>query len=272
MMSPDLASSARYWQEALAEWAVPEEILRNAPETPWGYSTDRFVRAAERAMAAEEASPSIRAAREALPAGGSVLDVGAGAGAGSLPLVPPAAFITAVDEQRSMLEVFAGLAEKRAARHAEIVGRWPEVAAEAPPADVAVCHHVLYNVADLPPFVEALTSKARHRVVVEITASHPLSRLSPLFERFHGVKRPTRPTARDAADVLAALGYEVREDRFTPAARSSWATRDDQVAFARKILCVGLDRDDEIGEYLDSLDPAVGRETVTLSWPGRASA
>jgi len=60
------------------------------------------------------------------------------------------------------------------------------------------CHHVLYNVAELGPFVTALTSHARRLVVVELTARHPLTALNPLWERFHGLVRPNVPTACDA--------------------------------------------------------------------------
>ena len=71
---------------------------------------------------------------------------------------------------------------------------------------MVTCHHVLYNVADLGPFVAELTSHARRLVVVELTARHPLSGLNPLWERFHGLVRPTVPTAYDALAVLEELG------------------------------------------------------------------
>ena len=39
--------------------------------------------------------------------------------------------------------------------------------------DVAVCANVAYNVADLGPFVEALTTVASHRVVLELDRGAP---------------------------------------------------------------------------------------------------
>src|SRR3954451_8178402 len=155
--------SARRWREDLASWAIPPEILAAAPETPWGCPTDLFARAAEEAVAAGDgpAAPSRRRALEALPAGGSVLDVGAGGGAASLPLCPPAAAVTAVDQSDGMLAAFAELAAKQGVAHREVQGSWPAVAAEVGPADVVVCHHVLYNVADIVPFLVALTAHAR---------------------------------------------------------------------------------------------------------------
>src|SRR4029453_4013537 len=61
-----------------------------------------------------------------------------------------------------------------------VQGRWPEVAGRVPVADVVVCHHVLYNVADLAPFADALTTHARPRVVGELTDRNPLGGLGPV--------------------------------------------------------------------------------------------
>src|SRR5581483_9036430 len=83
--------SARRWRDDLESWAIPPEILAAAPETPWACPTALFARSTEETLAAGggltaqgEPSPSFLRAREVLPAGGSVLDVGAGAGAASL--------------------------------------------------------------------------------------------------------------------------------------------------------------------------------------------
>src|SRR5436190_22736307 len=106
-LSPE---SARRWREDLGSWAIPPEILAAAPETPWGCPPGLFARSAEEALAArgaltepKQATPSQRRALEALPEGGSVLDIGAGGGAASLPLCPPAAAVTAVDQSAEML-------------------------------------------------------------------------------------------------------------------------------------------------------------------------
>jgi SAM-dependent methyltransferase len=261
--------SARRWREDLDSWAIPPEILAAAPETPWACPTGLFARAAEEALAARAApSPSVRRALEALPEGGSVLDIGAGGGAASLPLCPPAAAVTAVDQSPQMLAAFAGLAETEGIDHAEVEGLWPDAGGQVGPADVVVCHHVLYNVGDLVPFVLALTDHARRRVVVEITAEHPQSTLNPLWERFHGSARPTRPSAADAAAVVRDLGLDVSVEEFEAAPR--WGHDHDRaelVAFTRRRLCLPAERDAEIDAVLEPPGP---RLHVTLWWPGRA--
>ena len=258
--------SARRWQEDLESWAIPPEILAAAPETPWGCPTGLFARSAEEAVAAREtpSTPSRRRALEALPDGGTVLDVGAGGGAASLPLCPPASAVTAVDQSAAMLTAFAGLAGQQGVVHEEVEGLWPAVAGEVGPADVVVCHHVLYNVGDLVPFVVALTDHARHRVVVEITAEHPQSTLNDLWLHFHGTVRPTRPTAADAAAVVSDLGFDVRMEEFEAAPR--WGHDHDRaelVAFARRRLCLPPERDPDVDAVLETPGP---RRHVTLWW------
>ena len=253
------------WERELAAWAIPDAVLAAAPESPWGFPPQLFALAADRALADTEPTPSRRCAMEAVPSDGWVLDVGAGGGAASLPLAPPAGVLVGVDESQAMLDVFAEGAERRGVRHIEIVGRWPDVAPETPQAAVVVCHHVVYNVGDLALFLAALNDHAERRVVIELTDHHPQSDLNPLWRIIHGIDRPRGPTATDAAEVAAGLGYDVHIERSE--APSLWheAPRDDRIAFARRRLCVGPDRDTEIGALLDQAgDP--GRKLVTLWW------
>lgn len=260
-----MGGAARRWADALAAWAVPDDLLRAAPEPPWGFPPALFARAAEHALADAD-RPSVARAVEALPDGGSVLDVGVGGGAASLPLAPPSRLVVGVDEGGEMLATFARAAGARGVAHREVQGSWPEVAAEVEPADVVVCHHVLYNVADLVPFVAALTDHARHRVVVELTAEHPQSGLNRLWLALHGVERPTSPTADDACAVLAEMGLSPRrEETERP---SLWAGADptETVAFARRRLCVGPERDPEIAALLEPEDERPLRRLVTLWW------
>ena len=73
------------WREQLDGWAIPAEILTAAPESPWTFPVGLFRSRARRAGSGPPTRSTLEAARH-LPDGGSVLDVGAGAGAASLPL------------------------------------------------------------------------------------------------------------------------------------------------------------------------------------------
>lgn len=257
-------ASAR-WSRQLDSWAIPVGILRAAPESPWGFPPGLFARSADLALADPEFTPSRWRAMEAVHQSGAVLDIGAGGGAASLPLAPPAGLLVAVDESQSMLDVFARSAERRGVRHSEIVGRWPDVSSDTPNADVVVCHHVLYNVGDLAPFLSALDGHADQRVVVELTDRHPQNDLTPLWTAIHGIDRPTGPTATDAAELAAALGYDVHVERFErPSIWHEWPS-DERITFARRRLCSGSEHDVDIGIYLDRIAD-FPRQLVTLWW------
>jgi len=240
--APGHDTPAARWAFQLGRWAIPEDILAAAPESPWTFPTDLFVRSAAAARADTDPTPSRRRAVEAIPPGGTVLDVVAGAGAASLPLAPPAGRLVAVDESQSMLDACA--------------------------ADVVVCHHVVYNVADLVPFLTALDRHARRRVVLELTSRHPQSDLNPLWAAIHGIERPGGPTAVTAAEVANSLGYDARTEVFERPPRWHDPTEPDHVAFARRRLCVGPERDADIAAQLARL-PTVARQLVTLWWDVR---
>ena len=262
------------WRSDLASWAIPPEILAQARETPWAPEREVFIRRA-RARTAAPGGASYRRAAEALPPGGMVLDVGAGAGAASLPLLATAAALVAVDADAPLLAELVQQAGPAAARVTKVVGRWPDAAAAVPVADVAVCHHVLYNVPDLAPFIAALAAHARRRVVIEMTAAHPIARLNPLWERFHGLHRPTRPTWSDAAETIRSLGHavQVEAEQLPPDPRGG--TWDELVAATARRLCLGPERAPEVAAALElegalPADPATWtpqvRSVVTLWW------
>ena len=219
-------------------------------------------------MALAEASPgpSRRRALEALGDGGSVLDVGVGAGAASLPLAPPAVLLVGVDESPDMLATFAEACDQQGVAHREVQGGWPQVAARVEPADVVVCHHVFNNVPELVPFVEALTERARRRVVTEHTSEHPMIALNELWRALHGIERPAAPTAADALEVLTDMGLRVHQEEVERPSLWAGLERQELVAFARRRLCLGPDRDAEIDRLLPRREEEPPRRLVTLWW------
>ena len=239
------------WRSALAEWAIPQEILDAAPESPWGHSTRAFAARADRAIATP-ATPSHRRAAEALPEGGSVLDVGCGAGAASLPLLARASHLVAVDTEAAMLDELRARVPSTCTLTV-VQGRWPDVAGDVPRVDVVVCNHVAYNVADLDDAVMRMTEKARRRVVMEMTRGHPRSLLNFLWPLFHGIERPTTPTSADAVDVVHECGLSPGAEEWTPA-DVSLAAHDvaDLVAGVRRAICLDATRDPDIARALAS--------------------
>ncbi|MFN2568106.1 MAG: class I SAM-dependent methyltransferase [Candidatus Dormibacteria bacterium] len=268
-------TAAQRWREGLAAWAIPQHILDAAPEDPWGHSPEMFARRADDGR--DIMTPSRRAAAEALPPGGAVLDVGCGAGAASLPLAGRAGEITGIDPSQAMLDEFVSRMRAAGSGHRTLRGTWAEVGDRAPVADVVLCYHVAYNVAELNDLVAGITAHCRRRVVLELTAQHPLSWLNDLWSRFHGIQRPAGPTADDAAAVLNEAGLEPQRADWEPDAtgrRTTFASEEQMVAWVRRRLCLPETRDAEIRDALgDRIQVGPGgdagfprRPLVTLWW------
>lgn len=260
---PDAASR---WSDQLLGWGLPEWVLEQAPESPWGHDARRF--AVDDTV--DRDSTSARWAREVLPPnGGTVLDIGCGGGRSSVALVPPANELIGVDRSGAMLDAFVDAATAVGVARRTVHGAWPDVAPQTPGADVAICHHVLYDVADVVPFVLALTDHARLAVVVEVPTAHPMSAWAPAWRHFWGIERPAGPTAGDLVAVLDEL--ELEPEHITssrgPVARFA-ADPAQLLATARRRLCLPADRDGELAEWL-AANPIPWVDTVvTIRWPG----
>ena len=259
-------SAAQRWATALQSWALPAYILDAAPRSPWQHDTRSFMvddTLDRTALPAE-------LARAVLPtSGGSVLDVGSGGGRASIALVPPAARVVGIDEDPAMLAAFTNAAAHVGARSATVEGRWPDVADECPIVDVVVCHHVAYNVADIVPFVEALTEHARLAVVLVLPTRHPQTSWNHAWKHFWDLDRPTDPTDRDFGAVLAEMGI-VAERFETPRPPLAAFTADpaSRVPSARRRLCLGDERDDDIAAYLAAHEPDWPTVHAVYRWPG----
>ena len=266
------------WREDLAAWAIPEHITAAVADSPWVLPRQVFARRADR-LRRDPGGPSFERAWEALDPPGSVLDVGSGAGAACLPLAPRITALTAVDADDEMLGLLAGRAGEAGLAARTVYGRWPDVAGQVGPADVVTCHHVVFNVPDLGPFVEALTGHARRRVVIETAATHPLTSLNPLWLRFHGLRRPEGPTAADTIGILAAMGHDPRHTGWSRPAGADYGSMAELVEVTRRRLCLPPERAGEVETALVELgiNPgrpgdlgSSGRDVVTIWWEGTA--
>jgi len=273
---PSLTELLSRWRDDLSAWAIPERITSAVAESPWVLPRQVFARRADRLTGAP-GGVSYERAWEALAPSGTVLDVGSGAGAACLPLAPRATTVTAVDSDERMLAMLAERADGIGLGLRPVAGQWPAVAPQVPPADVVTCHHVIYNVPDVEPFLAALTSHARRRVVVEITTVHPLTALSPLWLRFHGLTRPTGPTAADLLAILSEMGLKARHTEWSRPAEADYASFPELVDVTRRRLCLPPERANEVEAAL--LDMGImreepgdlgssGRDVVTIWWEG----
>jgi len=250
-------TAAQRWADELAAWAIDPAILAAAPESPYGFPPAIF-------GSGRGSAVTLDAVRGRLP--GSVLDVGCGGGAASIPV--GAAELLAVDESEAMLAHYRAAAGSTPVRTWR--GRWPDVAAEVPAADVVVAANVVYNVPDIADFLTALTAHARRRVVVELTDTHPWVSLAGLWRHFHDQDRPDGPTVELFREVLAELGLQPtatsweRPDLFRDAAP------EEILAFTRRRLCLPASRDAEIAAAMAREADDRARTATTFWWPGTA--
>jgi SAM-dependent methyltransferase len=276
--APGLIELLARWRSDLEAWAIPEHITAAVSESPWVLPHKVFARRADR-VAARPSGPSFEREWAALGRPGTVLDVGSGAGAASLPLLSRSTGLTAVDSDADMLSLLGERATAAGVTVRLIRGQWPEVAGEAGVSDVVTCHHVTYNVQDIAPFVVALTSAARRKVVVEMTGTHPLVTLNPLWLRFHGLRRPEGPTADDLLAILAGLGITAGHERWRRPGGADYESFAELTAVTRRRLCLPPERAADVAAALreSGVDPGhpvdlgtSGREVVTIWWDGTA--
>jgi SAM-dependent methyltransferase len=253
-------SAAEHWRRALEAWAIPEEILATATESPWIHPPELFD-----IPAVIDDTPSHDRAREVMPPGGTVLDVGCGGGIAAFALVPPAAKVIGVDHQPEMLRMFERNAATRGVDCEVVEGFWPAVAATTPSADVVTAHHVMYNVGDAVPFLEALGGHARRRVVIELPDLHPLATMSEAWLHFWQLDRPTSPTPADLVDVLTEIGVDAHREQWDGGLRVERDLRQ-SAHFMRIRLCLPADREGDVLDFIASHPVPSSRALSTIWW------
>ena len=253
-------SKATQWKKALEAWAIPQEILDQAEESPWIHPPVLF-------QLPEKIIDTIshQKAKEVLPEKGSVLDIGCGGGIAAFALADKAKHVIGVDHQVEMLEMFQENATKRGLTSEVYEGFWPEIETKVPIADVVTCHHVVYNVQEIVPFLKALNDHARRRVVIEMPILHPLANMDQLWKHFWNLERPKGPTPADLIEVLKENDIQAQVQYWSGTIREE-SNIDQAAEFMRIRLCLPKSRKIEVKEFLDSHPRSQERELATIWW------
>jgi hypothetical protein len=164
-----------------------------------------------------------------------------------------------------MLEMFSENAKERHIDSKVYEGFWPEIESKVEVADIAVAHHVVYNVQDIVPFIKAMNSHARKRVVIEMPQHHPLSNLSEAWKFFWNLDRPVNPTPQDFVDVLSELGINAHVQLWDGQSRQE-RNMDDAVRFTRIRLCLPAFREAEVRQFLENHPASEIRSLATVWW------
>lgn len=190
--------------------------------------------------------------KEPLHAGGSFLDIGAGAGRYTLPIAAMAQRVTAVEPSGAMRQhLEERLTTARLTNVTILPVSWEDAVVE--PHDVVLAAHVVYPIADIVPFVQKLIAHARHTWFITIRVQPMGIEFAPLWEQIWHTPYPTEPTFLDLYNLLFSLGLRPHA-RLKPFAGGLGAVSlDDAVAQARSRLFLAEDdtqHDDHIRRYL----------------------
>lgn len=166
--------------------------------------------------------------------GQTYVDVGAGTGRYAIPLARRGRTVIAVEPSAGMRSVL----ERSSAPMTIIAEPWPQRVAAG---DVVFAAHVLYLVPEIVPFLDAMTSAARHACVVVLAGVHSDAVLDPLWRHFHGAPRATNPTLLDVTAVLAARGQRPTLEVLPGSGGPRYQSVDDAIADFRESLALPRD-------------------------------
>jgi SAM-dependent methyltransferase len=223
----------------------------------WGRRAKSYREALHQRM---DEDPFLIHVRSAADAGTTVLDVGAGTGRHTLALAPHVARVTAVDPSEAMLGLLQEDVEAHGLRNVDtVLSDWLDAAVA--PADLVICSHVLYPIADIRPFLTKLEASARRRVFVYLRAD-PLPTDMGLWSEFYGVPLQAQPVHMDFVNVLAQMGVmadvEIVEHRFT----LTFGTIEEALVQVRNSLCLAEDDAEATARLRRLLDERL------IAWPG----
>ena len=264
----DSSSPAARWKAELEAWAIPDRLLEQAEESPYGWPAELWRRRTRESRSRQENTPTTSVVSELLGADGTLIDVGAGTGRSCLPYARAGHRVTAVEKNPGMA---AGLREEVQSEGlaVEVVeGAWPEAAARVLASDVVLSSHVVHDVADISPFIRALDGHCRRGVVVEMTCVHPWTTMNHLYRAIHDLERPDGPSVEDLMEVVVSeLGAEVGVVRWERAPDLWFQSWEEILAYYGRRVVVPRARRSELRPLLEEHVVATGNRLYVTEGP-----
>lgn len=129
----------------------------------------------------------------------TLIDVGAGAGRHSVPLADRLEWVTAVEPSEGMRAQIPSRDNMTV-----IASTWED--AEVAPADLVICSHVMYGVADPVAFITKMDRSARDRVFILMRESELPHAGAEVRRRLLGDAGPRMPRFSDLFMLLMQMG------------------------------------------------------------------
>lgn len=164
----------------------------------------------------------------------TLIDVGAGTGRHATPLAERLEWVTAVEPSEGMRSHIP-----QRDNMTVVASTWED--AEVAPADLVICCHVMYGVADPVTFLAKMNASARERVFVMMRESELPHPARVLRERLLGSEGPRLPRFSELFMLLLQMGIapDVRYVRYPMANR--YSSMDEALEDCRGVFGEGWD-------------------------------
>jgi SAM-dependent methyltransferase len=184
----------------------------------------------------------------------TLIDAGAGTGRHAVPLAERLEWVTAVEPSEGMRSMIPPRDNMTV-----VASTWQD--AVVAPADLVICSHVLYGVADAVPFIAKLDRSARERVFVMLRESDLPHPAASIRKRLLGEVGPPMPRFSDLFMLLIQMDVAPDVKFLSYRSVTRYANLDEGLVDARAL--VGDAWDEKVGRaMLEELLTPEGDELV----------
>lgn len=240
------------WRRLVTAREEQGRRLDRLGDRPDHWAGDRAARFRRMTMRPGTSDPLIELIRPLVGADSSILDVGAGTGRHVLPLAPLASKVTAVEPSPAMRAQLEAAVRAAGLTNVEIIATgWP--ADQVAPADLVICSHVVYFVAEIEHFLRRLDQVNRGRAVVVLRHEQRELAILDLFERVWNEPRCPEPSFVDLFGVACQMGIYPNVATISFNATAGFETIDEALPMIRADLLnpEGPDVERKIQDYLN---------------------